>query len=165
MRLWQTYIASDTHLATLYQPQHIWYSSCSVHSLCNIVHRCSILCMPSYRIVGNFWGRNFCKCWGLWLFVKVFLRNLRAWRSFGAAKQAICESFLCKNRIFHQFVKVFSLESFPLYSKSTGVVDPSLPHYKQCNLSVRLIIKWPQGGLSLRVACVSLHFYCNIYDV
>ena len=30
-------------------------------------------------------------------------------------KEAICESFLRENRIFHQFVKVFSLESFFLY--------------------------------------------------
>ena len=38
--------------------------------------------------------------------------------SFGAAKRAIRESFLRKNRFFHQFAKVFSLESFPLYGSS-----------------------------------------------
>jgi len=32
------------------------------------------------------------------------------------AQANICESFLYKNRIFHQFAKVFSLERFPLYS-------------------------------------------------
>ena len=33
-------------------------------------------------------------------------------------KRAICESFLRENRVFHQFAKVFSLESFPLFGKS-----------------------------------------------
>ena len=31
-------------------------------------------------------------------------------------KWGICKSFLCENRIFHQFTQVFSCESFPLYS-------------------------------------------------
>ena len=34
----------------------------------------------------------------------------------GMVAPAICESFLHENLIFHQFVKVFSLESFLLYS-------------------------------------------------
>ena len=52
----------------------------------------------------------------LWLFMKVFSAK------FGSVvcplvqqKQAIRENFLSKNRVFHQFVKVFSLKSFPLY--------------------------------------------------
>jgi len=42
-------------------------------------------------------------------------RNSRAWCPFVRQKRAIRESFLRENRIFHQFLKVFSLESFPLY--------------------------------------------------
>ena len=36
-----------------------------------------------------------------------------AWRPLEQQKRAIRESFLRKNRIFHQFAKVLSLESFP----------------------------------------------------
>ena len=51
--------------------------------------------LQMYCIAGNFQGENFCKFHG---FV------------------AICESFNRENCIIHQFAKVFSLESFPLYS-------------------------------------------------
>ena len=44
------------------------------------------------------------------------LRNLGAWHPSAWKKRAIRESFLRENRIFHQSAKVFSLESFPLYS-------------------------------------------------
>ena len=44
--------------------------------------------------------------------MKVFSRNLGAWRPLAQHKWAICKSFLRENRIFHQFVKVISLESF-----------------------------------------------------
>ena len=68
------------------------------------------------QICGNFWGRNprilqICsysqkffsaKFWGLW--------HPLAWQ-----KRTICESFICENRILHQFAKVFSFENFPLY--------------------------------------------------
>ena len=47
--------------------------------------------------------------------------NLGAWHPLAQQKWAICKSFLRKNRIFHQFVKVFSLESFPLYGIRYGV--------------------------------------------
>lgn len=33
---------------------------------------------------------------------------------FWQHKQAVCDSFLHRNRIFHQFVKVFFLKNFPL---------------------------------------------------
>ena len=32
-------------------------------------------------------------------------------------------SFLCKNRIFHQFAKVFSLKNFPLYATLTHILS------------------------------------------
>ena len=47
----------------------------------------------------------------LWLFAQVFSAKFG---SMAQQKQTICESFLCENRIFHQFAKVFSLKSFPL---------------------------------------------------
>ena len=46
---------------------------------------------------------------------KFSLQNLWGVASFGAAKASIRESFLRKKSYFHQFVKVFSLESFLLY--------------------------------------------------
>ena len=42
--------------------------------------------------------------------------SLGAWHPLERQKRAIRESFLCENCTFHQFVKVFSLESFPLCS-------------------------------------------------
>ena len=56
---------------------------------------------------------------------KFSLQNLWGVASFGAAKASICESFLRKKLYFHQFVKVFSLESFLLYS--TGLACNSWP--------------------------------------
>ena len=51
----------------------------------------------------------------LCLFVKVFCMKFGGMASLARHKRAIRESFLRKNRIFHQFTKVFSLESFSLY--------------------------------------------------
>ena len=50
------------------------------------------------------------------LFTKVFSVKFGGVASLCAEKRAIRESFLRENRIFHQFAKVFSLESFLLYS-------------------------------------------------
>ena len=71
-----------------------------------------------YRIAGNFRGRKLSQIlWFLWVFCASFLCKI--WghgRLYPLArhKRAIHESFLGKNHIFHQFMKVFSLESFPL---------------------------------------------------
>ena len=54
-------------------------------------------------------------CGYLW---KFSLRNLGVWCPFAWHKRAIHEIFLRKNRLLHQFMKVFSLESFLLYSMS-----------------------------------------------
>ena len=51
----------------------------------------------------------------LWLYSKVFSAKFGARRPLARQKQAIRESFLSENRLFHQFVKIFSLESLPLY--------------------------------------------------
>ena len=51
----------------------------------------------------------------LWLFAKVFSAKFGARHPLAQQNQAIGKSFLCENQIFHQFTKVFSLESFPLY--------------------------------------------------
>ena len=50
--------------------------------------------------------------------MRSFLRKIWGCGTLVLQKQAICESFLHENHIFHQFAKVFSLESFPLYSTS-----------------------------------------------
>ena len=86
-----------------------------------------------YRIAGNFWGRKplqisqFCGC-----LRKFSPQNLGVWHPLAWHKQAIHESFLCENHIFHQFAKVFSLESFPLYGIllwSTHICSTILPAY------------------------------------
>ena len=52
----------------------------------------------------------------LWLYAKVFSTKFGAWHPLVWQKRAIRESFLHENHTFHQFEKVFSLESFPLCS-------------------------------------------------
>ena len=49
----------------------------------------------------------------LWLFTKVFSGKFGGVASFCMAKESNLRKFF---RIFNQFAKVFSLESFPLYS-------------------------------------------------
>ena len=51
----------------------------------------------------------------LWLFAKVFSAKFGGMASLARHKRVIRGTFLRGNRIFHQFAKVFSLESFPLY--------------------------------------------------
>ena len=51
----------------------------------------------------------------LWLYMKVSSAKFGVWHPLAWQKRAICKSFLCENCIFHQFAKVFFLESFPLY--------------------------------------------------
>ena len=76
------------------------------------------MCMCKHKILytgKTFEGENFFLNFEiLWLFVKVFSVNFKGMVFGWPLKQAICENFLCENRIFHQFVKVFSLESFSL---------------------------------------------------
>ena len=47
---------------------------------------------------------------------KVLFMKFGAWYPLARQKQAIRKSFLRENRIFHQSVKLFSLEIFPLDS-------------------------------------------------
>jgi len=54
----------------------------------------------------------------LWLFMKVFSAKFGCVAPLVLQKRAIRESFLSENCSFHQFAKVFSLESFPLYGRS-----------------------------------------------
>ena len=49
----------------------------------------------------------------------ISLRNLEAWRLFERQKRATTKVFSTKIVFFHQSAKVFSLESFPLYSDTT----------------------------------------------
>ena len=74
---------------------------------------------PKYCIAENFRGRKLS-----WILRfcgysrKFFPWNSGVWRPLAWQQRAIRESFLCENCIFHQFAKVFSLESFPLYGMS-----------------------------------------------
>ena len=58
----------------------------------------------------------------LWLYTKVFTAKFGAWHRLAQQKRPIHESFLHEKRIFHQFTKVFSLESFPLYGNLESLV-------------------------------------------
>ena len=63
----------------------------------------------------TFEGENFCEFCSFVAIRESFLHKFLWQESLAQHKQAICESFLHVNRIFHQFAKVFSLKSFPLY--------------------------------------------------
>ena len=68
-----------------------------------------MLCTQLYCIAGNFWGRKLLQILRIYGYsLKFSLRNFGAWHPLARHKWAICKSFLRKNRIFHQFVKVSS---------------------------------------------------------
>ena len=52
----------------------------------------------------------------VWLFVKAFSAKFGNEMFFGTAKLSNPQKFSLRKFVFHQFVKVFSLESFLLYS-------------------------------------------------
>jgi len=89
--------------------QHTYSGDWEVHPAFQHTHK-------YYRIAENFRGRKLLRisrfCGYLWKFSP---QNWGAWCPLAQQKRAIRESFLHENRIFHQFAKVFSLESFPLY--------------------------------------------------
>ena len=69
-----------------------------------------------YRLAGNFRGRKLSWISRFCSYLRKFsLRNFGACCPLERQKHAIRESFLCDNCIFHQFVKISSLENFPLY--------------------------------------------------
>ena len=70
--------------------------------------------MGLYSTAENFQGRKLSRILR-WLYAKVFSAKFGVWRPLARQEQAIRESFLRENRIAHQFAKVFSLKSFPLY--------------------------------------------------
>ena len=77
----------------------------------------------SVYCIYNFQERKFSQiswfCGYLW---KFSLWNFGAWHPLGGRqKRAILKSFLRENCIFHQFAKVFSPESFLLYSTCTNL--------------------------------------------
>ena len=72
-------------------------------------------CVVNYLITGNFRGRKLSWISLFCGYLRKFSpQNLVAWHPLARQKRAIRENFLRENCIFHQFVKVFSLESFPL---------------------------------------------------
>ena len=68
-----------------------------------------------YRIAGNFWGRKLCEFRSFVAIRESFLCEIWGMAFFGAAKASNSQKFIHENCIFHQFAKIFSLESFPLY--------------------------------------------------
>ena len=69
--------------------------------------------LGGYRIAGNFEGENICEFHVFVAIHESFLR--KEWCPLVWEKQAICESFLCKNCIFHQLQK-FSLSKVFRYT-------------------------------------------------
>ena len=79
---------------------------------------CLLHSFISYRIAGNFSGRNllrektlrdktFANCEVLWLFIKVFSTKFGGMASFGGISEYFAKAFH-QNLIFHQFTKAFS---------------------------------------------------------
>ena len=66
-----------------------------------------------YRITGNFQGRKLLQFYGYLRMLSQ--QNLGTYRPLARQKQAICKSFLCENRIFHQFTKVFCYMVYKVY--------------------------------------------------
>ena len=78
--------------------------------------------------------------------MKVFSAKVGSMASLVQQKRAICESFFRESHIFHQFAKVFSLESFPLCSVST-VYSDCVWHM------VRSVVR----------CCMSIYMYMYVY--
>ena len=55
-----------------------------------------------------------------------FLREIWGVVSFGSAKASNLQKFSLQKSYFHQFAKVFSLESFPLYGSSCTLPDATV---------------------------------------
>ena len=65
-----------------------------------------------------FEGENFCELRSFVAVHESFLREIWGVASFGVAKTSNPRKFYPQKSYFHQFAKVFSLESFPLYGNS-----------------------------------------------
>ena len=80
-------------------------------------HKKSLNKAVKYYIAENFYGRILLQISWFVAICRSFLsETLRTWHNRWH-QLAICESFLHKNHMFHQFAKVFSLERFLLYGK------------------------------------------------
>ena len=107
------------YITVVYLSNLIFYSP-AMHTilsrliLCPIMlcQHCYLLLLYSRKLSREKTSTNFAV---LWLFAKISPQNFGAWCPLARQKRAIRKSFLCKNIIFHQFTKVFFLESFLLY--------------------------------------------------
>ena len=74
----------------------------------------------------TFERENFRKFRGFAAICESFLRKIWRcgvlWQRNWQHQQAICKSFLCKNLIFRQFVKVFSCKNFPPYVQGRSLM-------------------------------------------
>ena len=93
---------------SFHKVEQLWY-----------ITKCHLQALPinfsTYRIVGNFWGRNFHEL------VKIWLRRKLSWTArFCSAKERHSQNFAEKTFVYRDkivnFAKVFSLETFLLYS-------------------------------------------------
>ena len=97
-----------------------------------------------YHTAGKFRGRKLANFEVLWLFAnfKVFSANLESWCS-SAVQSAIYESF-------HQFTKLFSCESFPLYGtwQMKQIQYVGFKTLAQTGLSITRIWWWCQNNVT-----------------
>ena len=99
-----------------------WWNGLVIHTQANIVTNSlgatDWCCMQQLPYSGKLSReQTFVNCVVLWLFAKVFSTKFWGVASFGTAKASNPWNFSLRNHLFRQFTEVFSLESFPLYSR------------------------------------------------
>ena len=102
-----------------------------------------------YRIAGNFGGRKLSQiswfCGYSWKFSPW---NLRAWCPLAWLKWAICESFLCENRNFHQFAPSKASCYTVLYPEYTKMLEVLHLSYSPCEkLWHWVVVPWHSHSL------------------
>ena len=131
--------------------------------LCPIMlcQHCYLLLLYSRKLSREKTSTNFAV---LWLFAKISPQNFGAWCPLAWQKQTTRKSFLCKNRIFHQFTKVFFLESFLLYGTLSVMLVWMCCVYAcvVCAAMSDMVLLWSWlGRLTQSVTTVSVLFWTN----
>ena len=127
-----------------------------------------------YHTAENFRGRKLLRISRFCGYLPKFSPwNLEAWCPLAWHERTIRKSFLCKNHIFHQFAKVFSLKSFRLYGinviymctsqtiwshnipilSNKFLVKVSVLHFSMGSIGCTLICAWdyrPNGNAHLQ---------------
>ena len=109
-------------------------------TVCSAKLQC--MCTWEYLLYsGNFRGRKLSRI--LQFCGEFSLQNFGAWCRLAQQKRAIRESFL---RGIHQFTKLFSLKTFPLYGSPSNKKDFTLSNIKPDELSTLDKLVFMQSG-------------------